>query len=182
MATKSTRSLNERIWVEKKNRQSFRKHPLVNSKHRAHIYISHQFIFKPLFICGRSSCTRVCVCVSRWMWTLYWCERALISILFRASLARIGHKNLLIEVYRTKYAWIHSVRSLASMPYTFRFVLSISNAQMLQVKIRSRSIFPRTGSLAVCLFLLSICLSLLILIVMCFFFHSSALVSLLILG
>lgn len=65
---KSTCSQSERIRVEKKNRQSFRKHPLVNPVRREHIYISHQFIFKPLFICGRSSYVYTSI-VALNMWT-----------------------------------------------------------------------------------------------------------------
>lgn len=56
----------------------------------------------------------MCVCVSvvcRWMW-ISLCMLSVFCYPFLYFI-RIGHKNLPIEVYGTKYAWLHSIRSLA---------------------------------------------------------------------
>lgn len=138
--------------------------------HITSIHIQAPFYLWP-FILRTTHWSCVCVCVSRWMWTCICVGKRFLSTLFRTSLARIGHKNLLIEVYRTKYAWLHSVRSLAHQCYILFVSFRVPLIQMLQFGIRSCSIFRSLTSLLV-VYLFShssICLSLLSLMVMCFF-------------
>lgn len=153
---RSTCSQSERIRVEKKNRPSFRKHPLVNPVHRAHIHISSIHIQAPFYLWPFILRVHIDRAELSWMWTRVGASEHFISTLFCAFLARIGHKNLPIEVYRTKYAWLHSVS----------FRPSYSNAS-------SRNLFSfyLSRSLGLCrapILLLSICLSLLISIVVFF--------------
>lgn len=98
---------------------------------RTHIHISSIHIQAPFYLWPFILRTKYIdhVCLSRWIFTscISVSERFFFT-LFRTSLARIGHKKSSdSEVYGTKYAWLHSIRSLVPMlyVYTLRFVALI---------------------------------------------------------